>query len=399
MPDFRIRFMKDDLKVYAKLKNSPEDFVVEEIGEKWNCKVSQEFVSNLGTDISKLDMDIQKDFLWCELEKKDLDHLTAVKEVCRLLEISKDDLGYAGMKDKIAWTSQRISIFKPDLELLKNFSHERIILKNFKWNKRKIKIGYLDGNHFRIVLRDVDKKDAIKVSNKIRSQNWFPNYFGSQRFGSMRNNNVKIGKLLLKKKFKEAVFCILTDLGNEKEEISNARLRLRKEMDFEKVLEYFPKFLRLEYKLIDYLVRRKDDYLGAVRNVDKKSMLMFVNSVQSKIFNEILETALGEGLDFTKEGQKNCLLVGYKSRFYNGRLGEIEKEVLKSHDLSLEDFNLEEVGYLRIKGSFRKALVEVKDLEVEISDDEVFEGSKKIVLSFDLPSGTYATTFLENFFN
>ena len=42
---------------------------------------------------------------------------------------------------------------------------------------------------------------------------------------------------------------------------------------------------------------------------------------------------------------------------------------------------------------------EVKDLEVEVADDEKFSSSKKIILKFILPSGVYATTFLENFVN
>ena len=91
--------------------------------------------------------------------------------------------------------------------------------------------------------------------------------------------------------------------------------------------------------------------------------------------------------------------MGYKSRFFDGRLGEIEQQVLESHNLTLEDFDIKEIPYLRIKGSFRKAVTEIKDLEIETSDDEEFEGSKKIMLEFTLPSGVYATTFLGNFFD
>jgi len=128
-------------------------------------------------------------------------------------------------------------------------------------------------------------------------------------------------------------------------------------------------------------------------------MLMYVNAVQSKIFNDILGQALSENLDFTKKGQTSCLLVGYKTRFYDGRLGEIEQQTLENHNLKLEDFDIKEISYLRMKGSFRKAVVEVKDIKIETLDDEEFEGSKKIMLEFTLPSGVYATTFLGNFFD
>lgn len=390
--------MKNKLIVNAKFKDVPEDFIVEEIGDKWECKVSKKFEPNSEPDLVGLDLDISKDFLWFEMEKFGIDHMSAIKELSYNLGVSLVDIGYAGMKDKVAWTSQRICVFHPNIERLKNFNHKNIFLKNFKWNKRKIKMGYLEGNHFKIVLRDIDKKGAIKISNNIRSTGWFPNYFGSQRFGSMRKNNVKIGKLILKKKFEEAIMCILTDLGEENDEVRSARLKLKKDRNFEDALKYFPRYLRLENKILYHLSRYKGDYLGAVKSCGKKNFLIFVNSVQSAIFNDILRIALEDGLDFTKEGQKSCLLVGYKSRFYNGRLGEIEKDVLKNHGLELEDFNLREIPFLRIKGSFRKAVVEISDLEVSVEDDEKFEGSKKIMLSFSLPSGAYATTFLNNFF-
>ena len=342
--------MKEIEKAHAILKHKAEDFIVEEIGDKWHCKVSKGFVSS---DINVSGE--EKDFLWCEFEKKNLDHFNAIKDVSIQLEISKDDIGYAGSKDKVAWTVQRISIFKPNIEKLKKFNHEKIILKNFKWEKRKIKLGYLDSNHFIITLRNIEKKVAIKISNQIRKVNYFSNYFGEQRFG-VKNNNFEIGKLILKKKFKEAAELIFS--GEVKEE----------------------------------------EALRLIKRLNRKNLLMYVHSVQSKIFNEILKRSLEEGLDFTKKGMENCLLVGYKSRFYNGRLGEIEQEVIKESGLSLEDFDLREISFLRMKGSYRKALSCVRDLKIEVEDDDEFSGSKKIILDFILPSGVYATTFLENYF-
>lgn len=389
--------MKFEEKVNAKLKFVPEDFVVEEVGEKWDTHVSDKFVGDVKPDLSNLDLKNQKDFLVCEMEKFDIDHFSALKEVAFGIGKRFDDISYAGTKDKRAWTSQRISIFRPDLEKLREFCHPNILLKNFKWSKRKIKMGYLLGNHFEIVLRDVDKKDAILAGNKMRSLKWFPNYFGNQRFGQ-RGNNVKIGKLILKRKWRDVVWEILTGVGDEGQETTDARLRLRNEKDFGEAVDYFPRGLKLECQLLNYLSRNPEDCLGAIKSANRKSFLMYVNSVQSKIFNDVLELALGEGLDFTRKGQTTCLLMGYKSRFFDGRLGVIEREVLKSHGLGLSDFDVNEIGYLRIKGSFRKAVVEVDNLEIEIQDDDKFKLSKKLVLSFDLPSGVYATTFLENFF-
>lgn len=354
--------MKDIPIIQAKLKHKPEDFIVEEVGDKWICNISEEFAQ---PDIRIEESD--KEFIWCELEKKDIDHFTAIKNLSENLQARPIDIGYAGTKDKRAWTSQRISIFKPKLDKLNSFSHPHIILKNFKWNKRKIKLGYLEGNHFNITLRDIDKKDAMTITKHIKNLEWFPNYFGPQRFGK-NDANVKIGKLILKRKFKDAV-----------REIANDNMFQANQLEY-------------------HLKQNPEDYLGALKRLERKSILMYINAVQSKIFNDILEKSLEEGLTFTKQGQQSCLLIGYKTRFFDGKLGQIEQDTLSSHNLQLEDFNIEELPYLRTKGSFRKAVTEIKDLQITTEDDEEFESSKKIILEFTLPSGVYATTFLENFF-
>ncbi|MFA4960178.1 MAG: tRNA pseudouridine(13) synthase TruD [Candidatus Pacearchaeota archaeon] len=391
--------MKQIEKILAKIKFKPDDFIVEEIGEGWECSVSESPNFDSNPDLSKLDSSIFKDFLWCELEKVDLDHFQAIKELGARINKFSNDIGYAGVKDKKAHTSQRISIFKPNLDLIKQFRHPKIILKNFRWEKRKLKMGFLEGNKFKIVLRDVDKKNAIKISSKIKNLSFFPNYFGTQRFGSQRGNNVEIGILIIKRKFEEAVWNILTYISEtEREEFRTARKKLKSEKNFKDALNYFSSFLKIERELLFYLSKNPGDYLGALKKADRKNVLMFINSVQSKIFNEILEKAINEGLDFTKEGQKNCLLVGYKTHFSSGRLGEIEMEILKKNGIETEDFNIKEIPYLRTKGAYRKAIIEIKNAKVSVFDDEEFHGSKKILFEFFLPSGVYATTFLENFF-
>ncbi len=126
---------------------------------------------------------------------------------------------------------------------------------------------------------------------------------------------------------------------------------------------------------------------------------MFVHALQSRIFNEILETAIEENFDFSKKGQQRIQLIGYKSKDENTKVGDITKNILRMHNLSKEDFDLKEIPFLRISGQLRDAIINVNNLKLEIEDDELFENSKKIILDFSLDSGVYATTFLENFFD
>lgn len=386
--------------IYAKFKTKCEDFIVEELAKDWECITSKEQKFGTAPDLSNLDKNDPRDFLLCEFEKKNIDQFRARREFASQLHKGVDAIGFAGTKDKKAITCQRVSIFEPDLELIENFKHPDIYLKNCKWGKRKIKLGFLNGNRFIVTLRDIDKKLCIKVVNQIRKNNNFSNYFGKQRFGNIRGNNAKIGQLITKRKFKEAIFSILTDTSDkEQEQTIEARKRLIKEKNIKNAIHYFPQFLGFERSILSYLHQNPEDYIGAIRRCEKKTFLMFLHAFQSKLFNEILEQALNEGVDFTIQGQKRIPLFGYKSKIDSGKLGEIEKEILKSNNVELEDFKIPELTYLSLKGDYRMALVEVNNLDLEIKDDEIYEGTKKIVAKFDLPSGVYATTFLGNFFD
>ena len=387
-------------KVPAKLKTTCEDFIVEEIARDSECKVSTKQKFGTAPDLFNLNKNDPRDFLICELEKKDIDQFRARRELASEIRKGSDAIGFAGTKDKKAITSQRISIFEPELELIEKFKHPDMYLKNCKWGKRKIKLGFLDGNRFTITLRDIDKKQATKVANRIRKNNYFQNYFGKQRFGSVRGNNAEIGKLIIKRNFKKAIWTILTETNNnEREETTSARIKLAKEKNIKKAIEYFPTFLRFERSILYYLEQNPEDYIGAIRRCDKKNFLMYLHSVQSKIFNEILEEALEKNIDFTIKGQQRIPLFGYKSKIDTGELGNIEQDILKANNIELEEFKIPELTYLSLKGDYRMALIEAKDLDIEINDDELNKGAKKIILKFILPSGVYATTYLSNFFD
>ena len=92
------------------------------------------------------------------------------------------------------------------------------------------------------------------------------------------------------------------------------------------------------------------------------------------------------------------MLPGTMSRFSEGKIGRIENEAMGDAGLRFEDFSVPQMPFLTLKGSKRKAFSEIKNLDVRIEEDELFPLSKKIILEFELDSGSYATTFLEGFF-
>jgi tRNA pseudouridine13 synthase len=381
-------------------KHTPKDFIVEELWDNYTCKVSEDIsaLSNYKINLDNLDAQGERDFLSCEMEKLNIDHFTAMSILSTELKNQAHELGFAGTKDKLAWTCQKISIFNPKADKILSFSHPNVFIKNFKWIRHKIKVGDLIGNKFKITLRDVDS-DAIKVLSRVRNTEFIPNFFGTQRFGSLRGDNVKIGKLILQKRFKDAVLALLSGFGDkEDDEVKRAKIKFRAEKDIVKAKEYFPNNLLMEHTIIEHLSKSdsKEDWTGALNTLDKKILLIMCQAVQSHLFNEILMRAIEEGLDLYNSV---IPLPGFDSKFPPaGNLGRIEQEVLKANSLDLRDFNVKAIPTLSLSSSPRKAFFKVRDLKAETQDDELFPHSKKIILSFVLDSGVYATTLLENFF-
>jgi tRNA pseudouridine13 synthase len=378
-------------------KHKPEDFIVEEIAEDGNlCKVSESISAFQATkvDFGKLDVNDRRNFLACDMEKIGIDHINAIGILRSGLGKQSHEIGLAGAKDKLAWTCQRISIFDPHMDKIRDFSADGMILKNFRWIRHKIKTGDLKGNKFRITLRDVDSQ-AIKILSRLRNTEYLPNLFGLQRFG-FRKDNFTIGKFIFKRKFKEAILAYLTGYGeDESEEVKKGKKRLRISKDIARAEEYLPKELITEHRIINYLKSNPKDYIGALQILGEKVLLIICQSVQSQLFNEALMRGMDEKI-VTKDSE--IALIGYDYENPGTRLSRLEDAVLTENGLEIGDFRVPDMPYLSLASGMRKALFRVQELVVDISEDEEFEHSKKIVLSFSLDSGSYATTLLENFF-
>jgi len=105
------------------------------------------------------------------------------------LDIDEHKIGYAGLKDKNATTTQYISIPQLRGNIKKLLDNKQVeVLGEYK-SKSKINIGQLKGNNFKITLHDVKEENITQiyqVLSKIQKHG-IPNYFGYQRFGEDYN--------------------------------------------------------------------------------------------------------------------------------------------------------------------------------------------------------------------
>lgn len=124
--------------------------------------------------------------LWLEVEKRGANTHWVAEKLAAAAGIHPRDVGYAGLKDRRAVTTQWFSVAlqeasSPEWESWQ-IPEARIL--QARHHTRKLKRGALRGNRFRIVLRDL-AGDVEGLEERIRAvaASGVPNYFGPQRFG------------------------------------------------------------------------------------------------------------------------------------------------------------------------------------------------------------------------
>ena len=138
-------------------------------------------------------------FLILKIKKQNCDTWELIDRLSKFLGVYSSDIGYAGLKDKRATTIQYISIPKKYQKEIKNFKSKKIeILDTFLHNK-KLNIGDLKGNRFKINLHELELEELFHIEKLLKfvSKNGFPNYFGYQRFGKDVKENLEKAKDLL----------------------------------------------------------------------------------------------------------------------------------------------------------------------------------------------------------
>jgi len=166
-------------EAHGQLKNSPEDFIVEE---------------QLGFSLTG-----EGEHLFLFIEKRGLNTEEVIKSLARLLQRPAKTISYAGLKDRQATTRQWISIHCPG-EVIENpdslMAEGWRVLNSSRHNK-KLKTGALSANTFQLVIRDIDLIDRVNLRLEQVKRFGVPNYFGEQRFGYQGQNLVKAQQLLL----------------------------------------------------------------------------------------------------------------------------------------------------------------------------------------------------------
>lgn len=399
------------------LKTTAEDFVVEEVS-------------------SPPDPDPQGRYTTATLRVREWETNRLVRQLAKSLHISRRRIGFAGTKDKRAVTTQLFTFEGVPPETVRALRIKDIEVLDAFATARALEIGDLVGNRFRIVVRDLRVPDGTArdiveaTSTQLASFGGFPNFFGVQRFGSVRPVTHLVGKHIVRGEFREAVETYVANpIAGEDPESFEVRAALAETGDVKEALHTYPKNYTFEKALLSHLAAHENDYVGALRVLPFNLLIMFVHAYQSFLYNRILSERMRRGLpihepvegdlilpadrrglpdrertievsaDNRERVAERCragkawvsgVLFGSESRFADGAMGEIERGAVAAEGLRPEDFIIPDIPRLSSRGTRREILAPIHSLEARVA-----EGTLRV--SVELTRGAYATCLLREY--
>ncbi len=322
---------------HAKLRAVLEDFRVDEIPAYDPCGTGEH--------------------LFVKIEKSGLTTDQVLGQMAKHLGIKTRDMGTAGLKDRLAITTQWVSIPARASSALDTMDIQGVQIIDSKKHTNKLKTGHLKGNHFSITLRDVDDETIAEMGKRcslIRAKGC-PNYFGPQRFGA-RGDNEAEGRAILQ---------------------------------------------------------------GKGRRHDRRGLRFMLNALQSALFNDVLAQRISKGM-FSRvldgdilikadtggrflctdpkldQSRADDFLVHPSGPMFGPKMAEpkgiaqqMERDVLMNSGLNMEHWK----KFAKLTSGARRALrLDVKSLRMT-------HGQDWVKLSFELPAGAYATSLIRELVN
>ena len=126
-----------------------------------------------------------------KIRKRNLNTAEVATHIARLAGIRPRDVSYAGLKDRVAVTTQTFSVHLPGKEApdWAELEGENLQVLDAVRHHRKLRRGSLRGNVFTLCVRKFSgDAGALEARLQQIDEQGVPNYFGAQRFGRDGNN-------------------------------------------------------------------------------------------------------------------------------------------------------------------------------------------------------------------
>lgn len=366
------------------------------------------------------------------VEKRGLSTSEMLRIVAAHFGVAQRDIGYAGMKDKNAITRQVISIHIPgkrpeDFPMLQ---HERIGVLWVDLHRNKLRRGHLLGNRFSVWIRETEARrvhDAHRILKFLEARG-MPNFYGHQRFGTRRRNQL-LGRLYLRREFGPLLDMLLGP-DPDMPDLNRASREAYASGDYASALAMMPAAQTSEIAALRALARGRAP-ADAVQAVSQMQRVFWVAAWQSAIFNRVLARRLAECSQGSEPGEmlttlragdiafkheNNAMfrvdeataadpetaervrrreisptgpMFGVKTMLCDGESGRVEREEFEREGVSMDTLEraMKSLGD-SVAGTRRPLRTLVTDPEIEGGVDQ---HGHFIRCAFDLPAGSFAT--------
>lgn len=309
----------------------------------------------------------QSNYHYYLVEKIGLTTFQAIKNIATYMEIPIPQIGYAGLKDEDAVTLQYISLpvylcpeavkkfNQANTETKVNFMH----LKYFGGGKYPLKVAKLQGNSFRIKIRNLPINLASLIADTNEHLLFFINYYGSQRFGlphQIKNTHL-IGKAIQNKDYADAQ----REIAKQSNEIG----QLAKSCT--------------------------EDPIFFIQQLEDNLLAFYQSAYYSYLWNQkISRYLISEKLPY-----KTSILDYLEYHFLLNELDIlnilVKYPVLDNRRIVKDGNKFKNIDYKR------NTVIQTHIYVEEIAEDDLNPGKHSVTLSFHLPTGCYATIAIAQF--
>ena len=297
-------------------------------------------------------------FLW--IEKRGTSTVAVADTLASRAGVSRRDIGFAGRKDRYAVARQWFSVPGLDPAVPSGEEHDGFRVLEARRHRHKLRLGQLSGNRFRIVVRELDEREASAALGRLAEieRCGMANRFGDQRFGR-QGENAELGAAALRG-----------------ENVPGSKRHRR--------------FLVSAWQsaVFNAVLARRPVGLGELLSGDVA--MVHASGGQFLIDDAEIEAPRARSFEISPTGP----IHGEKMKRPAGVVADLEREVLSGWDLSEETASVN-LRALRLFGT-RRAL---RVLPTEISAlHDACRDECAIELRFVLPAGSFATVLLDALF-
>ncbi|MCP4169530.1 MAG: tRNA pseudouridine(13) synthase TruD [Fuerstiella sp.] len=380
-----------------KLKCVPEDFVVTEVSDRKPAGGVHGLY---------------------RLKKASVGTLEALQTLQRSWNLAPTSLNHGGLKDRHAVTSQFVTIRNGPRS---DFIHELFSLTYLGQTETAFGAADIVGNQFEIVVRSLSEPDCQRIQSRgpLVQTIGFPNYFDEQRFGSMGASREFIATRWCRKDYEQALWLALAEHNRHDNGAERVQKKILRDLwgEWKQCKQQLDRSHRRS--IVTYLVDHPVGFRKAFALLNENLRGLYLSAFQSAVWNRMLAKAIcpenqtlvdahgfsvevGDcALPFPVPDETTAVrwpelpLPSARCKGLDNDMRNLCNESLSHYEMTLEQMKLSFPRDRWFSRGQRRTVIVPTDLQLTGAVDERYRGRRKVLLSFTLPRGCYATMLIK----